>query len=78
MLTKDTLGNILQELVGEVLVIGVDMDVRTKEHQVEFTKDLDNAEEFFLNSTVVALSRGEFASIKCNWFTILFNDSTNL
>ena len=47
MPTKDTLGNILRELVDEVLVIRVDMDVRTKEHRAEFTKGLDNAEEFF-------------------------------
>ena len=63
---KDTLGDILRELVGEVFVIRVDMNVGTKEHRVEFMKGLNAAEEFFFNSTVIALSGGEFASIKCN------------
>ena len=75
---KDTLGYILRELVGEVFVISVDMNVGTKEHRVEFTNGLDNAEEFFFNSTVIVLSGGEFASIKCNRFAILFNDGSKL
>ena len=75
---EDMLGDILRELVGEVFVISVYMNVSTKEHQAEFMNGLDDAEKFIFNSTVIALSRGEFVSIKCNQFAILFNDGSKL
>ena len=62
--TKNPLSRELGELVGEVLVVGVNVDLGAVEGITEGLKNLNNGQKLLLNGRVVLLGAVEFARVE--------------
>ena len=76
--THHTLRRKRRQLVRQILVVGINVKLGTEKGVPELLEGLDNAQQLFLNSRVVALSGVQLAGVEGNRLAILPDDGTEL
>ena len=64
--------------LGEIGVVGVNSYFGALEEGTEFSECFNSAEEFFFNGGIATLSLGKLSRVKCYWFVMLLDHTSQL